>query len=116
MRKVIVFYSYTGSTRKLAEAKAKEEQADLLEVGTDIRPSRLKAYSVECFRALGKKEARIENITDKLEPYHEIIVMGPVWAGYPAPAVNGILAALPPSKEVSVYMVSASGAQILVPV
>lgn len=109
MKKIVVFYSYTGNTKKLAEAKAKEKQAELLEVGKDIKPSRFMAYVAGSFGALRKKQEKIENITDKLNLYDEIIIMGPIWAGAPAPVVNSILASLPAKKQVSIFLVSGSG-------
>ena len=109
MKKIIVFYSYTGKTKLLAERMARDEQADLLEVGKSIRPPKLKAFFAETVAARKGKITKVEPITDKLSAYDEIIIMGPIWAGFPAPAVNGIIDALPPEKTIRMILVSAKG-------
>ena len=109
MKKIIVFYSYTGKTKLLAERIAKDEQSDLLEVGKNIRPPKLKAFFVETVAARKGRISKIESVTDKLTCYDEIIIMGPIWAGFPAPVVNGIIDALPPEKQIRMILVSAKG-------
>lgn len=109
MKKLVVYYSYTGGTKRVAEEKAAQLQADLLEVGKAYKPSKLGAFLGGSFAAMRGKSANIENIADKLAAYDEISIMGPVWAGLPAPAVNAILAQLPQDKQVNAYMFSATG-------
>ena len=46
MNQLIIYYSYSGSTRKIAEELAKKESADIFEI-QDYKPLRkLKAYTV----------------------------------------------------------------------
>jgi hypothetical protein len=41
--------------------------------------------------------------------YEKVIFCCPIWAGYPAPAFNNMIAALPSGKAVELYFISASG-------
>lgn len=106
---IVVYYSYTGNTKKLAEAMAEKEQATLQEVEDQLRPTTLQAYTVGCVRAMLMKRTPIESMDADLYEYDRIIIMAPVWAGYPAPSANNVFDLLPRNKDVEVYMVSQSG-------
>ena len=41
--------------------------------------------------------------------YDRVVLMTPVWAGYPAPLFNSAVELLPPGTEVEVILVSGSG-------
>lgn len=109
MKTLVIYYSYTGHTRKLAAELAGKEGADLYEVLDAKRPGVLKAYTAGCVAALRMKRAAIRPITVELDSYDTIIVMSPIWAGHPAPAINSVLDRLPAGKTVRFRMVSASG-------
>lgn len=109
MRTLVIYYSYSGHTKRLAEMMAKEMLADLCPVVEKKRPGTLWAYTLGCYAALRGKAAAIEVLALNPVAYDELIVMGPVWAGRPAPALLAVFEQLPPSKNVEVMMVSASG-------
>ena len=109
MKTLILFYSYTGKTKLLAEQKAAELSADIEEVKTIKKPFVLRAYFVESLRAMRCKKSAIAPIKSNLDDYDTIIIMAPIWAGSPAPAVNSIIDLLPKGKEIELLMVSASG-------
>lgn len=109
MQTLVIFYSYTGNTRRLARKAAEMENADLFEVKIRRTHGKLHTYVIGSLAALRRKTVPIEPITADLKRYDRFIVMGPIWAGYPAPAVNSMLDALPSGKSVEVRMVSASG-------
>lgn len=109
MKTLVIFYSYTGNTRRFAQGLAKKESADITEVKEVSRPGRVKAYLVGCIAALRGKSWRIQPPGVDLAAYDRLILLSPVWAGNPPPAVNALLEQLPVGKSVFVKMVSASG-------
>lgn len=109
MKKLVIFYSWSGKTRDLAKSIAEKESADIFEVKDVKKPGKFIAYTAGCFKALGMKPGRIEPITANFDNYDEVVIMAPTWAGHPAPPVICVFEALPPNKAVSLLMVSASG-------
>lgn len=105
----IIFYSWSGSTKLLAQKKAEEENAEIFEINDIHKPSFLKAYTLGCLYSLLMKKTPIKKIGINFDDYNKIIIMSPVWAGNTAPAINNIFELLPVDKEVGIYMVSASG-------
>jgi len=109
MKTLVIFYSYTGHTKALAQAYAAKETADITEIQDVRKPGTLKAYTVGCFAAMRGKSWPIEPLKTNLSAYDRLILFSPVWASNPPPAVNALLEKLPGGKAVSVKMVSASG-------
>lgn len=44
-----------------------------------------------------------------MDEYDCIVIGGPIWAGYPAPALNAIFELLPSGKEVEIFLCSGGG-------
>ena len=109
MRTIVLYYSYSGHTKTIAEDFAKKESADIEEITEIKRPGRLKAFTSGCFAAMRGSMWPIKSLDADLVTYERLILLAPVWAGHPAPAVNSLLDRLPEGKEVYVKMVSASG-------
>jgi len=109
MKTLVIYYSYGGTTKKIAEQKASELGADLVEVRDRKKPNPLAAFFVGCPKAIRGKEGSIQPVGADLSSYDHIIIAGPIWAGNPAPPVNNIVNMLPPGKEVSMLFVSGSG-------
>lgn len=109
MKKVVVFYSWSGKTEKLAKAYAEETDAYLYEIKDKRKPGTIRAYTAGCFSAMGMKQTPTLPLMAPMEEYERITIMAPVWAGHPAPAINSVFASLPEGREVEVLMVSASG-------
>ena len=109
MSTVVLYYSYTGYTKKLAEAIAAKENASLFEIQDLKRPGTLKAYSAGSLAAHRQRPWPIAPLKTNLEAYDSIIILGPIWFGYPAPQLNSVFALLPPGKSVSLIMTSGSG-------
>lgn len=104
-----MFYSYSGSTKKLALSRAGELGADIEEIKDKKRHSVPVTFFAGCFNSLRMKSTPIEPVKVRLKDYGKITVMAPVWAGHPAPAANGALDLIPTGTEVEVVMVSDSG-------
>ena len=109
MKTILIFYSYSGSTKKFAYKIAGEEDADIFEVRDRKKPAKLIAYIGGGFGAIRMKKSRIEPITADLTAYDKIIIMAPIWAGHPAPAILNVFDMLPGGKQVQVLLVSMSG-------
>ena len=109
MKTLIIYYSYSGKTKKIAEELAAKEPDDILEVKDIKRPGKFKAYTAGCFAALRGKAWPIRPLDVDLSDYDRLILFAPVWAGNPAPAMGAVLKQLPEGKSITVKMVSASG-------
>ena len=109
MKALVIYYSYSGHTKALAEKIAAENSADLAEIKDVKRPSKLKAYSAGCFAAIKGNTWPIILTETDLNSYDRLILLSPIWAGNTPPAVNSFLALLPEGKMVTVKLVSDSG-------
>jgi len=107
MKTLVLFYSFSGGTRKLASQKAAETGADIEEIIETKKMSVLKAYTVGAYRAMKRRKTDIQPVKSQLNSYEKIIIMSPVWAGNPAPAFNSIVERLPSGKKIELVMVSA---------
>lgn len=108
LAELIVFYSFNGVTRQLAQELAQQRGAELYEAFFEKEPSMLRAIFL-CPAAMAHKRARVRPIEANFDVYDKITLMGPVWASNPAPPVNSMIARLPAGKQVELIMTSASG-------
>jgi flavodoxin len=94
MKTCIIYHSYSGNTRSVAERVFAACGGKIVEVKSTEYSSRLTAYTVGCYRA-------VKGMSDPIEPANidvasdDLIVIGtPVWAGRATPAINAAVAAL----------------------
>ncbi len=106
MKTLVIYYSYTGHTKEAAIELAAKEAADITEV-KDVR--RKKAFPLGCLAAIRGKAWPIQALDKDPAAYDRLIILSPIWAGNPPPAVNGLFAQLPKGKKISVKMNSAGG-------
>ena len=109
MKTLVIYYSYSGRTKVVAEQVAGENSADLAEILDAKRPGTFKAYTAGCIAALKGKTWPILPLEVDFGAYDRLILMAPIWASNPAPAFNSILEVLPEGKTVVLKMISASG-------
>ena len=109
MKKLVLFYSYTGNTKALADELAKAEGADIAEIRDTKRPGIPAAYVKGGYAAIKGRGWPIQPLGVDLSAYEHIFLLSPVWGGNPPPAVNAALTDLPTGKTMSVKMVSSSG-------
>lgn len=109
MKTLIIFYSFTGKTRKIATDLAEKENADIIEVKETKKRSTVGAYIFGSFAAMRQKSTEIEDLPCDFSGYDKIIIAMPIWAGFPAPAMNNIISFLPADKEIELIMTSGSG-------
>lgn len=93
MKKLIIFYSYTGNTRKVAKYMAEKIGADIEEIKTDISYSSDYDKVVEDAKAeiREKRTPKIKDIAVNLDNYDTIILGTPVWWYSMAPAMRSFL-------------------------
>ena len=80
-KKLIVYYSYTGHTKMIAESIQKKLKCDILEI-KPVKPYSTDYQTVEDEEQnneSAKKTPEIEKIDEDLNNYDEIIVGSPVW-------------------------------------
>ena len=94
MTNKIIYYSYSGVTRGIAEKIQSRCGGELIEVTAEHPYSTVTAYSKGCYRAMkGEADAVIPETIDVSTS--DLIVIGtPVWAFRAAPPVNGAVQAL----------------------
>jgi flavodoxin len=92
MKSIIVYYSYSGNTKKVAgvlsESLAKQNEVEIIEL-TALDES--DNFFSQCARAFRRKKAKIEPVNFDLTQFDLICLGTPVWAFAPAPAVNTFL-------------------------
>ena len=109
MNTLVLFYSYSGKTKAIAEELAAKESAVLSEIKDVKRPGKIKAYTAGIIKAIKGKSWPIEPPNVNLAEYSRLTLLAPIWADNSPPAFNAILEQLPSGKTVVVKMVSASG-------
>jgi len=109
MKTLVIFYSYTGNSRKIATEYAQKGQYDIQEITDRKRPGVLGAYTIGCFRALGGVAGNINPLDYNLDEYERLALFFPIWASSAPPAINALLELVPSTKAVAVTAVSGSG-------
>lgn len=108
MKTAVLYYSYTGKTRALAEKRAGEEGAELIEVRERKPRSTLGAYVMGSLAARRRKKAEILPVSRDLSAFDRFLILIPLWAGFPAPPFNNMLDLLPKGSEVELVITSGS--------
>jgi len=106
MKTIILYYTLMGSTKAYATKKAEELGADIEEV-VQVKPYNLfTSYLFGIPKVFRRKPVPINPLQADLLQYEKIILMSPIWAGAPAPAINTVLQALPEGKQVEFFLLS----------
>ncbi|MFA4876763.1 MAG: metalloregulator ArsR/SmtB family transcription factor [Methanoregula sp.] len=94
IRSCVIFYSYTGVTRGIAEGICNSGGCDLIEVKTKKEYSNFTAYTTGVLRS--RKGACDPIVPEEIDVsgYDLLIIGTPVWAWKPAPAINAAVRAL----------------------
>ncbi len=94
MKTSIIFNSYSGNTRSVAEAVHAACGGELVEVVSKEYSSKITAYTLGCYRAMKGMSDPIEPKTIDVAADDVIVIGTPVWAGKATPAINAAVAAL----------------------
>lgn len=88
MKNLVVFYSRTGNTRKVAESIARSLEADVIELRDEKDRSGLIGYIRSGFDAAVARGAHLQDAEIDLSEYDRVIIGSPVWAFSFCPAVR----------------------------
>ena len=109
MKTLVIFYSYAGHTKKLAERIAAEQSAELLEVLDARRPGIIRAFFSGCPKAMKGDGWPIKDFDTDIAAAERVILVFPTWASSLPPAANELISRLPSGKAVEVIMNSGGG-------
>ena len=109
MQELVLYYSFSGNTKQLAEAFAVENGLPLCEVRTPKPLGKAVAYTSGCFKAMKGRGMPICDLSVDLSAVATVHIFTPIWAGGIAPPMNSALALLPKGAKLSLHMVSGSG-------
>lgn len=105
-----MYYTFGGSSRKEANRIADEnENSVLCEIKEKKKRNIVTAFFSGCPKAIRRGSSLIQKIEYNLNNFDKIILVAPVWVGFPAPAFNSMVELLPSGKEVEVYLCSGGG-------
>jgi flavodoxin len=92
MKSAIIYYSYSGNTKKVAgtlcEYLAAKGSADIIALEAAQESDN---FLVQCFRAFRHRRAALAPVNFDLHAYDMLCFGTPVWAFGPAPAMNAYL-------------------------
>lgn len=94
MKKLVVFYSFEGSTRLLAKAIAEATEADILEL--KLKTESIKSHGFFKYvwggrQVVFKEKPELEKFNKNPDDYDMIFIGTPLWAGTYAPALRSFL-------------------------
>ena len=114
MNELVLFYSYSGNTKKAAEKFSQDNHFDICEVIDEKRPNKFAAYTAGIVKVMKNSGRKIKPLmingnAVKFEDYDIINVFSPVWAGHITPSMVSALKLFPNGTKIKLFMVSASG-------
>lgn len=90
----LIYHSYSGITRRVAQQAQEACGGDLIEVVPRQAYHALTAYTVGCLRARNQVCDPIDPAEIDVSAYDLVVIGTPVWAFRPTPAINAAVAAL----------------------
>ena len=94
MKTCIIFHSYSGITRSVAESLAASTGGELIGVTPKKAYSKLTAYTIGCMRARNGTCDPVDPDPIDVSGFDLVVIGTPVWAFRATPVVNGAVAAL----------------------
>jgi flavodoxin len=118
MKTSIIYYSYSGITRGIAEKIQKACGGDLIEVKSKEHYSKLTAYTLGAYRAMKEECDPIEPETIDVSLSDLIVIGTPVWAFKATPAINAAIAAMKGcnGKKAVIFATCGSSAKDTLPI
>ncbi|GHV46290.1 hypothetical protein FACS189499_01120 [Clostridia bacterium] len=109
MKALILFYSLDGNSRRHATKISYKNTGKTIEITERKKRTKASAFTSGVIAAMKGASTEICPIHEEFSAYESVVVIGPVWAGQPAPAVNSIIEAIPAGTKIYLYLVSKSG-------
>lgn len=90
---IVVYYSFEGNTKSIAEFLAKDLSADILEVkpNKEIKSKGFGKYFWGGRQVIMGKKPELKPLSKNLDEYDIILVGTPIWAGTYAPPIKTLL-------------------------
>jgi flavodoxin len=111
MKTCIIYHSYSGITRSIAEKILDACGGDLIEVTPRGKYTTLSAYTVGCYRARKEEKDPIDPEILDVSSYDLIVIGTPVWAWKATPVINAAIAALKGSEGKKAVIFATCGSQ-----
>ena len=111
MRTCIIYHSYSGITRSIAEKIRDACGGDLIEVTPREKYTTLSAYTLGCYRARKEEKDPIDPEILDISSYGLIVIGTPVWAWKATPAINAAIAALKGGEGKKAVIFATCGSQ-----
>jgi len=117
MKICIIYHSYSGITRTVAEEIKKTCGGDLIEVNPEVAYSTLTAYTIGSYRAMKGEKDRIRPASIDTSGYDLIVIGTPIWFGRATPVINAAVDAIRgcEGKKAVIYATCASQAKETLP-
>ncbi|AZT89204.1 flavodoxin family protein [Caldicellulosiruptor changbaiensis] len=113
MRFLIVFYSLTGNSRKVAQALSKVLRCEIVEIKESSSRKSIFGFLRSGYEAITKKIVPIEDIDKDFSKYDHVIVVSPIWAGnLPSPVRSFLKRYLVFIKNISFIFTLASEKEV----
>jgi flavodoxin len=109
---LVIYYSYEGNTKFIAEAIAKELDADIQDLISmkDMKSKGFGKYIWGGHQVVTKKKPELHPLEKKPEDYNTIFIGTPVWAYTFAPALRTFFTEHPlKGKKVALFMCHGGG-------
>lgn len=94
MKTTIIFHSYSGITRGIAERIQAACGGDLIEVKPRKEYNKISAYTMGCLRARSEEADPVDPAAIDVASSDLIVIGTPVWAWKTTPVMNGAINAL----------------------
>lgn len=110
MNKIVAFYTRDGNCNALAAALAEKNGCEALEL-VEVKKRKRNFFGfMNCgMQSFLDKSSNLKNdVKSELASYDEILLVSPVWASRPTPAINTVLSKADlKGKKVSLYLCQA---------
>lgn len=118
MEITIIYHSYSGITRALAEKIHEACGGSLVEVKEKQGYSSLTAYTLGCYRAMKEESDPIEPESIDVSATGLVVIGTPVWAYKATPAINAAIGALKgcAGKKAIIFATCGSSAKETLPI
>ncbi|WP_170311508.1 flavodoxin family protein [Vallitalea okinawensis] len=106
LKKLVVFYSFSGNTKFIAESICDITGADLLELKpkSEESPNLLKKFVWVGRQVMMREKPELLTIDKNPEDYDILFIGAPIWANKYAPAINSFLDKMPiTDKKIALF-------------
>ncbi|MFH1448076.1 MAG: hypothetical protein ABIG39_04380 [Candidatus Micrarchaeota archaeon] len=104
MNTLVAYYSLTGTTEQAVEEltsylNSKGHATTVEKIIPKSEYSTLKAYTIGCMQALGKRTVELNAFQNIVEDFDMLVVIGPTWAWTCSPPVYSFVSNLSGARE-----------------